>query len=251
MLTGQELGRAIDAAITKKGCTKKALADHFGVKPPSVQDWVRRGTIDKDKLPKLWEFFADVVGPEHWGLKRFPTGSASELAPPQDPPQTNVIELATGTPMRRAYDHLEGGTVTLSLLDVNASMGHGITRPEHDDVIRTMFVNEAWLRRHAATFSTPENLALITGFGDSMEPTFKDGDSLLVDRGVTDIKLDAIYVLALRDELYIKRVQRRPDGTVMMLSDNPSYQPYQIKNAERDQFQVLGRVVMAWNSRRI
>lgn len=68
MLTGPALGAAIEAARQKKRVTKKELAEHFGVKPPSVQDWVRRGTIDKDKLVELWAYFADVVGPEHWGL---------------------------------------------------------------------------------------------------------------------------------------------------------------------------------------
>lgn len=251
MLTGEELGRAIDAAIKKKGITKKAVAAHFGIAPPSIQDWVKRGTIDKDKLPKLWALFADVVGPEHWGLERYPTGSPHEPPAAQTDPHNSVIDMSTGKPLRRAYDHLEGGTVSLSLLDVSASMGAGVIQPDHDDVIRTMHVNEAWLRRHAASFSSPDNLSLITGFGDSMEPTFKDGDSLLVDRAVTDIKLDAIYVLALSDELYIKRLQRRPGGEITMISDNKSYEPYTIKNGERDKFRVLGRVVMAWNSRRI
>lgn len=68
MLTGKELGAAIEAARRKKRITKKALADLFEVSPPAVQDWVTRGTIDKAKLPKLWDFFSDVVGPEHWGM---------------------------------------------------------------------------------------------------------------------------------------------------------------------------------------
>lgn len=77
MLTGNKLGEAIEAARIKKGLTKKAIADAFGVKPPSVQDWVKRGTIDKEKLPILWRLFSDVVGPEHWGLEEFPWGKAS------------------------------------------------------------------------------------------------------------------------------------------------------------------------------
>lgn len=68
MLTGPELGKAIESARALKGVTKKAMADHFRVTPPSVQDWVKRGTIDKDKLVALWAYFSDVVGPEHWGL---------------------------------------------------------------------------------------------------------------------------------------------------------------------------------------
>lgn len=113
-----------------------------------------------------------------------------------------------------------------------------------------MVVDEGWLRRHAS-FSSPENLAIVTGIGDSMQPTFEDGDPLLVDRGVHDIRLDAIYVLALRDELFIKRVQRNLDGSFVIISDNPKYSPQPVNERDRDTFQVLGRVVMAWNSRRI
>lgn len=76
MLTGEKLGQAIKAAIETKAVTQRAVAEHFGVKPPSVQDWIKRGTIGKEKLPQLWDYFADVAGPRHWGLERFPHHSA-------------------------------------------------------------------------------------------------------------------------------------------------------------------------------
>lgn len=135
-------------------------------------------------------------------------------------------------------------------LDVAGSMGKGFLMPEHEDVVERMVVSEAWLRRNINA-SNPANLALITGYGDSMEGTFSDGDLLLVDRGVTDIKIDGIFVLALNDELYIKRLQRRPDGSVLMISDNKKYEPYVIQNGEREKFKVLGRVVLAWNSKKL
>lgn len=72
MLTGEKLGQAIAAAIKLKGVSKKTIADSFGVRPPSVQDWCKRGTISKDRLIQLWAYFSDVVGPEHWGLSAFP-----------------------------------------------------------------------------------------------------------------------------------------------------------------------------------
>lgn len=71
MLTGKDLGAAIEAARLLKKVTKKAMAEHFKVSPPSIQDWVNRGTIDKSRLPELWNYFGDVVGASHWGLKRF------------------------------------------------------------------------------------------------------------------------------------------------------------------------------------
>ena len=70
MLTGKELGAAIEAAIKLKRVRKTDLAREFGVKPPSISDWCKRGTISKDKLMHLFEYFTDVVGPEHWGITK-------------------------------------------------------------------------------------------------------------------------------------------------------------------------------------
>ncbi|WP_147432274.1 hypothetical protein [Pararobbsia silviterrae] len=72
MLTGPELGAAIRAAIKKKGLLQREVAATFGVAVPSVQDWMKYGRIDKKHLPRLFSLFADVVGPEHWGLEPGP-----------------------------------------------------------------------------------------------------------------------------------------------------------------------------------
>jgi phage repressor protein C with HTH and peptisase S24 domain len=165
----------------------------------------------------------------------------------------NLDRLASGNANEVGFHRpAKRQVVSLSVMDVEASMGVGNGRfvQEHEDVVTKMGVDENWLRRNA-TFSSPENLALVTGIGDSMDPTFHDGDPLLVDRGVTDVKVDSIYVLALQEQLYVKRLQRKPDGSLVMLSDNKAYEPHRISKSERDQFRVLGRVVMAWNSRRI
>ncbi len=47
------------------------------VQPPSIYDWIKKGSISKDKLPELWRFFSDVVGPEHWGLNEYPIPTPS------------------------------------------------------------------------------------------------------------------------------------------------------------------------------
>lgn len=141
-------------------------------------------------------------------------------------------------------------TFEIPVLDVIGSMGSGVVLPEHEEAVERMTVTGAWLRRNV-TATSPGNLSLITGYGDSMEGTFSDGDLLLVDCGINEIKIDAVYVLGLNDELYIKRLQRRPDGSVLMISDNKKYEPYLIQNGEREKFRVLGRVVLAWNAKKM
>lgn len=68
MLTGKELGRAINDAIKRKGVSQAQVARHFDIKPPSISDWIKRGTIRKDRIEELVRYFSDVVGPEHWGI---------------------------------------------------------------------------------------------------------------------------------------------------------------------------------------
>lgn len=81
MLKGKEFGAAIDAAIKLKiahnaGLKKADIARHFKIKPPSITDWVKKGSVAKDKLPELWRYFSDVVGPDHWGMtnEEWPSG---------------------------------------------------------------------------------------------------------------------------------------------------------------------------------
>ena len=89
MLTGKYFGEAIRAAITLKiekggARTQAEIARHFKIKPPSLADWMNKGSIAKDKLPELWRYFSDVVGPEHWGmtLDEWPAGLNGKAATP-------------------------------------------------------------------------------------------------------------------------------------------------------------------------
>lgn len=87
MLTGEKLGRAIGLAIEKKGVSKKAIAERYGVKPPSVQDWIKRGTISKDKLFDLIDYFSDVCENSHWGIadnSAFKKSTLSNTSPAPD-----------------------------------------------------------------------------------------------------------------------------------------------------------------------
>ncbi len=143
-------------------------------------------------------------------------------------------------------------SIFVDVFDARGSMGLGLSQPEHDNVVDRIRLARDWVRSQLAFISSPANLAVLSAYGDSMTPTFADGDILLVDRGVTEIRLDAVYVLSLNSELYVKRIQRRiTDGAVIIKSDNPLYDPVVVDNGERENLSVLGRVVWAWNGRKL
>lgn len=84
MLTGADLGRALLLAMQRKGVKQQRMAEEFGVRQPSVSEWLRYGRIGKRHLTHLVAYFKDVVGPEHWGLTA-DWGGRGETAPGADP----------------------------------------------------------------------------------------------------------------------------------------------------------------------
>jgi phage repressor protein C with HTH and peptisase S24 domain len=143
-------------------------------------------------------------------------------------------------------------SVDVPLMNAAGSMGPGLPAPEHETVVDVLRLSKDWVHSNLKSISSPANLAALSAYGDSMQPTFTDGDILIVDRGVSEIRLDAVYVLQLHGELFVKRVQRRiTDGAVIIRSDNVNYEPAVISNGERESLRVLGRVVWAWNGRKL
>jgi phage repressor protein C with HTH and peptisase S24 domain len=179
------------------------------------------------------------------GKGNLPTFGGSAVAAPSGYAAPKSLQSDTGIPALKS----KPDDVEIPLSSAIASMGRGVDQA-HEEVVTYMSINRAWLSRNC-TYTSLENLSLLTGHGDSMTGIFEDGDVLLVDRGIREIKIDGIYALARNDELFIKRVARRVDGSFLMLSNNPSYPPEPITDAEREKFQVLGRVVMVWNARRM
>lgn len=170
----------------------------------------------------------------------------SKAVGPQSVMEDNVITVD----FSRKPD--SDGYVTIPRLDVSASMGRGISPPEgYIDVIRDITVHLDWLARRGVHYSKLENLAIITGDGDSMEGTFSDGASLLIDRGITEIKTDAIYVFTLDGDLFIKRLQRITGKSLSMISDNPIYRPIDLHGEQLERMHVHARVLLAWDVKKL
>lgn len=140
--------------------------------------------------------------------------------------------------------------VRIPLLPNGGSMGGG-TDVLHDDVvIGALTVSPDWLARRIHP-SSHDALRLIHAYGDSMHPTFEDGDVLLVDTGKRDPSgADGVYVLSTGSRVFIKRVTERFNGGHDVTSDNPTVKTMQDLNGDQH-IDVLGRVVWVWNGRKL
>jgi len=175
--------------------------------------------------------------------------SGTLTSPPSEATKAKAPDNVITLPARPLKDK---NFVLIPHLDIAASMGTGKAAPYmHIEVIHDMTVHLDWLKMQGLTFSKVENLAIITGDGDSMSGTFADGDSLLVDRGITEVKTDAIYVFTLDGDLFIKRLQRLTGGLLRMISDNPIYPPITIDVSMIDRMHIQARVLLAWNAKKL
>ena len=101
-----------------------------------------------------------------------------------------------------------------------------------------------WVR--ARLNKDPGDLLLIQAVGDCMAPTLEDSDLLLVDLSEPRFRHDGIYVMRSEDDLCVKRLQRRPDGTLNLISDNPAYESSTVTG---ESVSIIGRVI--WSAGRL
>ena len=109
-----------------------------------------------------------------------------------------------------------------------------------EQIVDYLAFKKEWVRSRLN--ADPRNLLLIEAVGDSMAPTLEDSDLLLVDLAEPRFRHDGIYVLRREHELAVKRLQRRPDGTLNIISDNPAYESSIVAS---DSVHIIGRVIWA------
>jgi phage repressor protein C with HTH and peptisase S24 domain len=104
-----------------------------------------------------------------------------------------------------------------------------------------MALRNDWIR---ATFGIePDKLLLETARGESMLPRIHDGDLLLIDTTEQQFRSFGVYVLEVGGERLVKRVQRKVDGSLTLISDNPAYETDHVPVAEAANVTVIGRVL--------
>ncbi len=89
----------------------------------------------------------------------------------------------------------------------------------------------------------PADLMLETAIDESMEPHIHHGDILLVDKTDTTFRNFGVYVIEVREERLVERVQRKFDGSLMLISDDAVYQPENIEAELAKELRVLGRTI--------
>jgi len=124
--------------------------------------------------------------------------------------------------------------------NVNVSAGGGAYEDEDSFEylqLPTYFVNMLGKKENL------KNIDAINVVGDSMEPTLNSDNIIFIDKTKQDISKDGIYAFTTIDGLFVKRIQKKVDGRLDIISDNKDY-PVQVLN--KDELTILGKVISSF-----
>lgn len=206
-----------------RGVSLAALSALIGRNTTYLQQFVRKGSprkLEENDRRVLARFFGvdemELAGP-HAGITR----DAPAL---RAGPRPSMAEWAD-----------------IPRLPLGASAGQGALPAEEIPSGRLRF-SSRWLKAQGLD---PVMLSVIEVEGDSMEPTLRDGDEILVDRTVRTARA-GIHVIRLDDVLLVKRLEPGPGGTFRVISDNAAYP--RMERPATD-VEIVGRVV--WKGGRL
>lgn len=117
----------------------------------------------------------------------------------------------------------------------NGAWAYGVSQP-----LTRLAFRKDWLRKRGLRL---KDLHIVRAKGDSMEPTIHSGDTLLVDASKSIPADGHIYVIRSADTLWVKRIQKQIDGTLLLISDNDAYPPMMLDTSNHPDIQIIGQVV--------
>lgn len=246
-----KIGDRLKQIMEVQNLTANALAEKSGVPQPTISRIINGSHTDPrtktlEKIAAALNYsvsdLRDTTRPDFLlssnlavEVKKFPSARAG----------SGQVELITSEGINFNFDFLNDKSHKIPVLSAVGSMGGGENLSyEGDQIIDFFPLSKSWIEKNINT--KPIYLRVITGSGDSMSPTFNDGDLLLVDVSKVKIDIDGVYALSAHERLFIKRVRQRMDGQFEVSSDNPTVKTVDILNGDHE-IKVHGRVVWAWN----
>lgn len=218
----------LNLLLAQKGMTHAALAGKIGVSRQAVQKWASGSSEPKGtNLIRICQFFGVST---NWmnGLEDEDKSPANGRVVAFDP-----------------EDQIPDGYVAIP--EYRIEFGAGSKEPPTIEIERN---SQAALYRleffHSHNIK-PEHCRRYKVSGNSMEPTLNDGDTVLVVNQVERIIDGAIYVFSVRNEMMIKRLYRRANGTIVIHSDNDDGryvdEVMTPEDQERECFRIYGRAI--------
>lgn len=129
-------------------------------------------------------------------------------------------------------------------MELSVSAGSGIEPPPADQAEGIVLPMD-WFRRRGVN---SDLCVFVSVRGDSMTPGIPDGALVMVDCFAKTVEKAGIFAFVQDGQVFVKRLV--PSGTgrdgrptaLMLLSDNPAYEPRAVAGAAMNDIRIVGRV---------
>jgi len=115
---------------------------------------------------------------------------------------------------------------------------------DYPDIIQSIEIDPEYAKRMFGG-RPAASLKITTAVGDSMRGSVEPGELVVLDITVSRFVSDGIYAFAYGDSVHIKRLQKLKDRLIV-ISDNQTYEKWEITSEDESQFHVQGFVVGKW-----
>lgn len=216
----------LNLAMKESGYTQSALAEAVGMAQPSVWKLASGGAKGSKKTAQL----AKTLGVRAEWL----ADGSGAMRDGDAPPDSHKF---TGR------DKKDSNIYRIEVLDLVVSAGPG--RYMLSDNVEVLNAIEFTSDRAKALFGSRQahDVKVMTVDGDSMSPTIKSGDRLFFDVSVREFTTDGVYAFVFGKTFHIKRLQMQ-GSTLVVLSDNPHLERWEISEDSEDQFYVMGKALL-------
>lgn len=241
MKTQEEIRKFLDKKIAEKGTNYRELSLAIGRKDQYIHQYIKYGLPQQLKEDDR-RAIARILDVDEQEL------SSKPLYPPISPLHSDgisvLIDQATKFISNLRKKNIE--TISIDMLDAVACCGTGIENLNEN-------VNGKWLMPlidfRQITISAPENIKMIKVKGDSMEPTLKEGDWVLVDISRISPDSDGLFLLRLAGGLAVKRIQCGLGNSINVLSDNENYPP--LPPTSLEEIPIVGKVIYTLTAEKV
>ncbi len=111
--------------------------------------------------------------------------------------------------------------------------------------IKSINFDVDWIQSRLPNHSL-EDLNIVFVTNDSMLPTFKAGDFVIVDSSIHCFKNDGIYLIESSAGIFIKRIHKNMDGSLLIKSDNSTFGSETIFEHQLSDFKIIGKANLSW-----
>ena len=148
------------------------------------------------------------------------------------------IDLLSWNDKQQSNNSYQSNVIDIPFYSAKAAAGEGVDITEYPEKDIIAF-DKRYLQ--FVVGHNFEHYSLITAVGDSMQPTIKDGDLLMIDDSIKEIRPNKIFVIRQGSKFRVKRLRTEITGETLIISDNTSY-PVETMDKETE---IIGQVV--WN----